>query len=107
MILAQLKNNLLVAALFLLVAPATAYPIYKFGLFKGDASDTADAACSSSGKRNKCFIWDLGEYPDCYEFSATESYSGADFTENSLTYDLHPTSSKFIFLVAAFSWGDY
>ena len=85
-----IQANLLLAFLAaLMCSPSKAYPIYKFGLYAGDAS-TADA-CGANGSRNKCFAWDLGEYPECYKFSETESYSGAVFDSTSLTYDLHPT----------------
>ncbi len=83
-------NTTSVYALILafLVSVVDAYPIYKYGLFQG-SSTTVDA-CGASGRRNKCFIWDLGVYPNCYKFSETESYSGAQFDTTSLTYDLHP-----------------
>lgn len=84
--------KILAAALLLASAPVTAYPIYKFGLFQGEAGTTD--ACGAGGRRNKCFVWDLADYPTCYKFSETESYSGAQYDATSLTYDLHPTSSE-------------
>lgn len=84
--------KILAGSLLWTAAPASGYPVYKFGLFQGDAN-TPDA-CGAGGIRRKCFIWDLETYPVCYEFSATESYSGAVFDSNSLTYDLHPQCSK-------------
>lgn len=86
-----LLSNVLAATLVMMPA-ATGYPIYKFGLFQADEGNPE--ACAADKRRNKCFIWDLGEYPECYKFSETESYSGAVFDSTSLTYDLHPQCSK-------------
>lgn len=79
-------TSLYALILAVLVSIVEAYPIYKYGLYQG--SSTTVNACG--GKRMKCFIWDLEVYPTCYKFSATESYSGAQFDATSLTYDIHP-----------------
>jgi len=80
--------SLAFALLACCLIPSEAYPTYKFGLYQGQA-DSVDA-CGPGGSRNKCFVWDVGMYPTCYQFSTTESYSGAQYNATSLTYDLHP-----------------
>ena len=91
----MIKSNCILLVIVTLVVismvsyQVEAYPIYKFGLYRGD-SNSVDA-CGVTGDRGACFIWDLELYPDCYQFSATESYSGALFDSTSLSYDLHPT----------------
>lgn len=83
-----IQQRLLLTLLAVTCSPSIAYPIYKFKFYSGDAN-TADA-CGANGSVRHCFEWDLGENPDCFQFSETESYSGAEFDSNSLTYDLHP-----------------
>ena len=83
--------NILFAVSFALLTfiSCNGYPVYKFRFYNGDSGTMY--ACGTNGERMKCFVWDLEKDSDCFRFSDTESYSGADNTTESLSYDIHPT----------------